>query len=324
MVKEPVFSTKPILVTGSHRSGTTWVGKILSTAPRTVYIGEPFNPLHRPGICKAEFPLWYTLVQPKIETSIYEAFSEMLDFRYGLGRELSALRSIKDSVRMLRDAFWFFRARAIGNYRAILKDPIALFSTKWLVSQFDAQALILIRHPAAFVSSLKRVSWKISFQNFLKQPVLMDTYLRPFRAEIERAAANPPDLVTRGALLWKILYSVVDTELSGLSQVRLVRHEDLSLDPVSGFKDIFRWANLPFTDRVARKIQAYSNTGNRGAARGDRVFELKRDSAATINIWKQKLTSEEIKTVFRITSPLLELYYPDMSPEKSIKQGDDS
>jgi len=34
---------KPILVTGSHRSGTTWAGRSLVLAPNTAYIHEPFN-----------------------------------------------------------------------------------------------------------------------------------------------------------------------------------------------------------------------------------------------------------------------------------------
>jgi len=41
---------KPILVTGSHRSGTTWAGRVLAFSPTPLgYIWEPFNPRHRPG-----------------------------------------------------------------------------------------------------------------------------------------------------------------------------------------------------------------------------------------------------------------------------------
>ena len=35
---------QPVLISGSHRSGTTWVGMILDKAPGTFYIHEPFNP----------------------------------------------------------------------------------------------------------------------------------------------------------------------------------------------------------------------------------------------------------------------------------------
>ena len=34
----------PILVTGSHKAGTTWVGEMLAASRRVGYISEPFNP----------------------------------------------------------------------------------------------------------------------------------------------------------------------------------------------------------------------------------------------------------------------------------------
>ena len=38
-----IKNSKPILVTGSHRSGSTWTGRIISAAPHVGYIHEPFN-----------------------------------------------------------------------------------------------------------------------------------------------------------------------------------------------------------------------------------------------------------------------------------------
>ncbi|WP_075261386.1 sulfotransferase [Geobacillus thermocatenulatus] len=37
------YKNNPILVTGAHRSGTTFVGKMLSLHPSIGYIQEPFN-----------------------------------------------------------------------------------------------------------------------------------------------------------------------------------------------------------------------------------------------------------------------------------------
>ena len=34
---------RPILVTGSHRSGTTWTDKMLALSSQVVYFQEPFN-----------------------------------------------------------------------------------------------------------------------------------------------------------------------------------------------------------------------------------------------------------------------------------------
>ena len=35
---------KLIIVSGIHRSGTSWIGKTLSSSKHNFYINEPFNP----------------------------------------------------------------------------------------------------------------------------------------------------------------------------------------------------------------------------------------------------------------------------------------
>jgi LPS sulfotransferase NodH len=52
----------PILVTGTHRSGTTWLGKMLAADASTAYISEPLNVLHRPGVLRAEVRHWYQYI----------------------------------------------------------------------------------------------------------------------------------------------------------------------------------------------------------------------------------------------------------------------
>jgi LPS sulfotransferase NodH len=60
----------PILVTGTHRSGTTWVGKMLAADSSTAYISEPLNVLHRPGVYRAKVKHWYHIFAKIIRTSI--------------------------------------------------------------------------------------------------------------------------------------------------------------------------------------------------------------------------------------------------------------
>jgi hypothetical protein len=53
---------KPILVTGSHRSGTTWVGRMISLDIDVGYIHEPFNISLPPGYNKLELNYWFTYI----------------------------------------------------------------------------------------------------------------------------------------------------------------------------------------------------------------------------------------------------------------------
>ena len=66
-----------ILVTGAHRTGTTWVGKMLSANPHTAYISEPLNCLHRPGVLGACVEHWYTYISDKNDAAFLPAFTEL-------------------------------------------------------------------------------------------------------------------------------------------------------------------------------------------------------------------------------------------------------
>jgi len=74
---------KPILITGSHRSGTTWVGRMLAEAPSVFYIHEPFSVTDPPsrGICNAEFKHWFTYITPENESYYYEAIKNTIKLK---------------------------------------------------------------------------------------------------------------------------------------------------------------------------------------------------------------------------------------------------
>ena len=74
----------PILVTGTHRSGTTWVGKMLAADPSSAYISEPLNVLHRPGVLRAKVSHWYQYVCEDNQGVYLPAFKKLLNFDYHL------------------------------------------------------------------------------------------------------------------------------------------------------------------------------------------------------------------------------------------------
>jgi hypothetical protein len=86
-------SKHPILVTGAHRSGTTWVGKMLAADVDTAYISEPLNVLHRPGVFRAPVKHWYTYITEENENEYLPAFRELLNFQYHIWLEIKSLRS---------------------------------------------------------------------------------------------------------------------------------------------------------------------------------------------------------------------------------------
>ncbi|HNM37509.1 MAG TPA: sulfotransferase, partial [Anaerolineales bacterium] len=215
----------PILVTGSHRSGTTWVGRMLAADASTAYISEPLNVHHRPGVYRTSVKYWYTYITDENGADYLPAFNELLDFKYHTVRETLALRSFKDFLRMGRDFHTFFNGSMQGR-RILIKDPFAVFSTPWFEKQLHCKVVITVRHPGGFVSSLKRLGWNFDFNNFLNQPLFMRDHLEGDRAAMEAMPGD--DLVGQAALLWKIIYRFVHGTRSQFSQFHIVRHEDLS------------------------------------------------------------------------------------------------
>ena len=57
--------SRPILVTGAPRSGTTWVGRMLTLAPGVGYIHEPFNPTTDAGISGRPVARFFEYVTPE-------------------------------------------------------------------------------------------------------------------------------------------------------------------------------------------------------------------------------------------------------------------
>ena len=213
------------------------------------YIHEPFNPSHRPGVCQTHVDRYFLNVYDAKRPTWRSALQKTLSFQYSYQAEWDSVRSPKDVLRMIRDASKFAWHRKKQN-RALMKDPIALFSAEWIAETFNAQVVVLMRHPAAFVSSLKRLGWDFPFEDLLSQRRLMSTILAPFREDIETYERESPDIIDQGILLWRIFAHTFISYRDCHPDWQFVRHEDLAADPDIHFGSIFDHLNLRFTDSV--------------------------------------------------------------------------
>ena len=299
--------TQPLLVTGAHRTGTTWVGKMLA-AGGYAYVSEPLNVLHRPGVMAASVPRWYAYISKENESEYLSAFQKTLSLRYGLFAEFKSLRSRRDFLRMGRDLGIFLRGR-LTRQPVLLKDPFAVFSLPWFIERLNCRVVVTVRHPAAFASSLKRLNWPFDFRNLLDQPLLMRDHLEPFRADMERVAAD--DLIGQAALLWRMAYRVVHAASERIPSVIVLRHEDLSRDPLAGFARVFESLGLAYTAQVQERIGASSSSENPAELSRQKVHAVKLDSRANLDNWKKRLTADEISRIRKMTEDVAQLYYPE-------------
>lgn len=289
---------KPIIVTGSHRSGTTWVGKVLTLSPKVRYVHEPFN-IDEARINPLNY--WFEYVgenSPKEQQEkIYTYILELLNFNGpGLLKEFSVIKGPRDVLNFVRDSYERI------NKRPLLKDPIAIMSIDWLVDKFGADVVALIRHPAAFVASLKVKKWDHVFEHFIAQPQLMKI-LDPYADKIYAYDENPPDIIDQGILLWNIIYYRVRQYQLKYPDWNYITHEDLSRNPIDGYKDLYKKLNLRFSPKIRAEILKTTSASKSG--------RLVRDSKKNIATWKKRLKPGEIERIRKETQEISDIYYTD-------------
>lgn len=301
---------RPILVTGSIRSGTTWVGKTLATAPGVALIHEPFNIDHPVGIFAHRWSHQYTYLTDGGDetTRVDHALRDTLGFHY---RPLSHLRNRESALRtfgLLRDLPRFWYRRHVSRPRPLLKDPIALFSAEWLSERFDMDVVIMIRHPGAFAWSYQRIAEPNRFTDLLDQRAVMEGPLEPFVVEVERAARTN-DPIYQAAILWRVLYATVAGYQDRHPDWVLARHEDLSTYPLEKFGDLFVRLELPFTEKTRHFIEHTTNRLNPVEAPNGKVHHIRRNSRENVNVWQRRLSWEDIGRVRTLTEDVADGFY---------------
>jgi len=268
---------------------------MIAKSPAVRYIHEPFNPdAFRPGVCAARFPREFTYVCAENAASYVDNLRRCFEMRYAFREGLAAVSTPAEALRAARDSARFAFSRWRGA-RPLVKDPHAIFSAEWLQGTFGMDVIVVIRHPAAFVGSLKKARWSFRFNQFLEQPLLMQHHLRRFQPEIADFARRTVSIVDQGILLWNAIYAVVLKYKSDHPEWIFVRHEDLSREPVSAFFDVFQRLRLEYPHSVRRAVADFSGPHN--PAERHAGSNVRRDSVSNIRNWKKRLTVDEISRV---------------------------
>ena len=307
-----IEKVKPILVCGAPRSGTTWVGRMLTLSPALYYVHEPFNP--DAGTAKylgmAPFQFRYMYIMEENERPYYRPIKSILAGKSSLFRGLAQARSYGEFCKVMG------RWREVGHYRRqgimpLIKDPIALMSAGWLARRFDIRIIVLIRHPAAFVDSMKNRHWGFYPSRWaLPQPLLMRDFLGPFEKQMIELEQSQHDIIDQAALLWKILNYVVLEYKKKNTGWMFLRHEDMAMNPVESFRGLYDQLGLVFSDDIRQAIYNSSKDTNPAEGTGS-VHFVQRNSRATVSNWKRTLTASEIKRIRRQVEEVSSHFYLD-------------
>ena len=279
---------------------------MLALSPDIAYIHEPFNLNHSPGICRARFDYWFPYICDENEVLILNDISDCLNFKYHIFEELQASKSPAELLPSVLDCLRFQRNRIL-NKRPLMKDPIAVFSTEWLEKRFNMNVIIVVRHPAAFVGSIKAAKWTHPFDHFLKQPLLMGHHLVEYRRQIEDFSKSEADIVDQAILLWNMIYHTILKYRENQPDWIFVTHEALSKNPIREFGKLYQKLGLHYSTNIQEKIKGYS-TADLSKVQSNK---LKRDSKANIWTWKTRLNEQEIQRVKAQTIAIASVFYDE-------------
>ncbi|HEU5304984.1 MAG TPA: hypothetical protein VFU40_10110 [Gemmatimonadales bacterium] len=113
------------------------------------------------------------------------------------------------------------------------------------------------------------------------------------------------------ALLWCVIYSVVNEYRHRRPDFRIVLQEDLSRDPVGQYAQLYRSVGLAFTAEAKAAVTASSSAGNPKETPPANPYQTRIDSVANLGSWKRRLTAEEVGRIRRLTAIPASVYYPD-------------
>lgn len=275
--------SRPLLVTGVPRSGTTWLARQLAGAPRCAMTGrEPMNP--HPG-------------------------------QYRLGGTLDAWARLEAPTRRqsvaLRAAYAGLTPRVYGRYghrqwaaaspftRTVVKDPYAVLSIRTVVETTGAVPVLVYRHPAAVLSSYRRMGWRADV------------------AEIRAAvpdqrggapggdAGDPADDTHAMAWFWSTLNTVALQDLEAVPGAVVVSHEELAAGGAPALRRVFDACGLSWSDPPGPSGRDGGRSTASDAAQSSALHRLDRAPAEVAVAWRSGVSEDEVRMLEHLTGPAL-------------------
>jgi hypothetical protein len=303
---------RTLLLTGIHRSGTTWIGRVLSKIQELTVLHEPFNKDY--GL--QGLPQWYPFIDSSVPGQEGYMKNIIADYFSGKGqytRQYDAGISLRSVARRI------FGSTAERNYRSacrarkqkvLLKDPFCLFMAPYLIEEYGVPTVVVVRHPAAHLASMKRMNWTQDLQRIFEHRLLREEYANDFpwtelRNETSEAKTN--------SYFWLAAHRfIMDAGEKHPSKLRITRHEDMTLHPRAELKRLLNFWGIEDQGHKALTYAMESTRGSTVAPRSGKLHEFSRDGRRLVDYWRNTLSKDEISTVSRIVEPIYDSLYPDV------------
>lgn len=293
----------PLLITGIHRSGSTWLGGVLSKLPSYCYVQEP---MHASSTSRDMWGL------PKSPFYTYISDSNASDFHSGLDRVFRLRPKVRPRPRkgslIGARRFRFDIARLMRKV-PLVKDPYASLAAPYIAPTFGAAVIVLTKHPVAFVSSVMRMGWDTDAKTlFGDQKEAADRYFPEDADLINSASERCP--IWRAALVWRLLQKVYIQHQSDHKNWFFTTHEKICESPSSAILRICAWLGVEPSDGAMRVVDKTNDPRAMAIPTHRQSQDHIRNVTALPNAWKKTMSPSQIDIVRRLTEETALSLYP--------------
>jgi hypothetical protein len=322
-------SSRPVLVAGIPRSGTTWTGQVLAHAHGSPLRHEPDNEKEHLAALRAKrglgrFPvLGPTDAAPGYERLWGRAFSGTQE--PGTRRNALATRLWHRSTREQREAAVSGRvpaglrvARAIAGPApspgvhdhggdVVVKSVHAPLALDWLAQRFPSvRVVVVLRHPASVLSSWREMGLPDQDRALDQHPAVLARFVGPWGLPVPG-----PDAFSRAAWQVCLLTAALLDSAGRHPQWLVTEHEDLCRRPVDRFAALSAELGMTWSDGAEQYLRVSDAAGE--------GFVVRRRAGEQPDRWRTRLTADEThllaSTMRRF--PLLERWSDDLAGSRT-------
>jgi hypothetical protein len=258
---------RTVVLAGTGRSGTTWVGDLLNSHNTYRVMFEPFHARKIPLLRDWSYRQY---LRPEDTDEIY----------------LSAARSILSGN--IRHSWIDQYNRRIVARRRLIKDIRAQLFLGWIKHHFpEIQIILLLRHPCAVANSKIKLNWATHLECFLSQPKLMADFLAPFRHIIESAV----DPFERHIVMWCVENYVPLRQFRD-GGLHVAFYEHLCVNPAAEAAELMRVIGESYSDQVHRTLERPS-----AVTRADSAI---RSGSSLTDSWRREVSKDQLERAVSI------------------------
>lgn len=260
---------KSIMIAGTGRSGTTWLGDLIASQIRCRVMFEPFNP---------------------------DLVREYRDFNYFQymrpGNENPALHEFARRIFSgeIRNRWIDHKNEQIFPQYRLIKEIRANLLLKWLHDRFpEVPILFIMRHPCAVVLSRMELGWATDadIEPFLNQPTLVADHLASHMDLIRSTRTD----AEKHAIIWCVS-NLIPLKQFEPGSLKIVYYENLCTQPKIELPMLF--------DLIGKERQQLLSDKFNRPSQTTRETSAVVTGADKISSWKRKLDASQIERILHI------------------------